>query len=89
MEYDGLQFQISYTFSKAIDDNIDSTGEFEAFRPTRMDLERSVSIFDITHNFVVNAVARRGFVQGFYAFEIRGECHLDTPPRPSTFKLTS
>ncbi len=60
----GLQFQISYTFSKTIDDNIDSTGEFGAFRPTRMDLERSVSIFNIKHNFVANAVYTTPFKAG-------------------------
>jgi Carboxypeptidase regulatory-like domain/TonB-dependent Receptor Plug Domain len=60
----GLQFRISYTFSKAIDDNIDSTGEFAPFRPTRMGLERSVSIFNVKHNFVANAVYATPFKPG-------------------------
>lgn len=51
-----LQFQANYTFSKAIDDNIDFNSAFAAFRPSRLDLERGISAFNIKHNFVANAV---------------------------------
>ncbi|MBZ5613732.1 MAG: carboxypeptidase regulatory-like domain-containing protein [Acidobacteriia bacterium] len=60
----GLQFQANYTFSKAIDDNIDFNNDFMPFRPTRMRLERSPSAFDIRHNFVANAVYTTPFQAG-------------------------
>ena len=60
----GLQFQINYTFSKTIDDNIDFNNDFMPFRPTRMSLERSLSVFDIKHNFVANAVYATPFKPG-------------------------
>jgi carboxypeptidase family protein/TonB-dependent receptor-like protein len=51
-----FQFQANYTFSKAIDDITDYNSAFAAAFPTRLDLERSLSSFDIRHNFVANAV---------------------------------
>jgi hypothetical protein len=51
-----FQFQANYTFSKAIDDITDYNSAFAAAFPTRLDLERSISSFDIRHNFVANAV---------------------------------
>lgn len=52
----GLQFQVNYTFSKAIDDNTDFNNNFMPFRPTQINLERGISAFNIKHNFVANAV---------------------------------
>ncbi|HEX9112415.1 MAG TPA: hypothetical protein VF845_13120, partial [Terriglobales bacterium] len=60
----GLRFQANYTFSKTIDDNIDFNNDFMPFRPTRMSLERSLSVFDIRHNFVFNAVYATPFQPG-------------------------
>lgn len=60
----GLQFQVNYTFSKTLDDNTDFNNEFMPFRPTRMNLERSPSTFDIRHNFVANAVYATPFKPG-------------------------
>ncbi|HEX5083655.1 MAG TPA: carboxypeptidase regulatory-like domain-containing protein [Blastocatellia bacterium] len=51
-----FQFQANYTFSKAIDDVTDYNSAFAAAFPTRLHLERSLSSFDIRHNFVANAV---------------------------------
>jgi hypothetical protein len=51
-----FQFQTNYTFSKTIDDITDYNSAFAAAFPTRLDLERSLSSFDIRHNFVANAV---------------------------------
>lgn len=59
-----FQFQANYTFSKAIDDNTDFNSAFAAFLPTRLDLERAVSAFDIRHNFVANGVFRTPFRAG-------------------------
>lgn len=60
----GLQFQVNYTFSKTIDDNTDFNNEFMSFRPTRMNLERSLSTFDIRHNFVASGVYATPFKPG-------------------------
>jgi hypothetical protein len=61
---DNFQFQANYTFSKAIDDQTDFNSAFSAFLPTRLDLERAVSAFDVPHNFVFNAVFRTPFKPG-------------------------
>ncbi|HEV2987838.1 MAG TPA: carboxypeptidase regulatory-like domain-containing protein, partial [Candidatus Angelobacter sp.] len=52
----GLQFQANYTWSKAIDNVIDFASFQNWFRPSRLDLFRAVSVFDIPHTFVANAV---------------------------------
>jgi hypothetical protein len=52
----GLQFQVNYTFSRAIDDTSDYSSLSTPFRPGLLALDRSVSDFNITHNFVANAV---------------------------------
>ncbi|MFN7946199.1 MAG: carboxypeptidase regulatory-like domain-containing protein [Blastocatellia bacterium] len=51
-----FQFQTNYTFSKTIDDITDYNSAFSAAFPTRLNLERSLSSFDIRHNFVANGV---------------------------------
>ncbi|HLK33727.1 MAG TPA: TonB-dependent receptor, partial [Terriglobales bacterium] len=60
----GLQFLANYTFSKTIDDNTDFNNNFMPFRPTYLDLERSLSTFNITHNFVASAVYSTPFRPG-------------------------
>jgi carboxypeptidase family protein len=60
----GLQFQANYTFSRAIDDNTDFNNNFMPFRPTRLNLERGLSAFNITHNFVASAVYTTPFKPG-------------------------
>jgi Carboxypeptidase regulatory-like domain/TonB-dependent Receptor Plug Domain len=60
----GLQFQFNYTYSRAIDDNVDFNNNFMPFRPTRIDLERGLSAFNITHNFVASAVYTTPFTAG-------------------------
>jgi hypothetical protein len=60
----GLQFQVNYTFSKAMDDNTDFNGDFRPFRPTRVGREWGLSTFDIRHNFVANAVYEAPFKAG-------------------------
>lgn len=51
-----FQFQTNYTFSKTIDDVTDYNSGFAAAFPTRLGLERSLSSFDIRHNFVASGV---------------------------------
>lgn len=57
----GLQFQANYTWSKSIDNVIDFASFQNAFRPTRLDLFRGVSVFDQPHTFVANAVYQTPF----------------------------
>jgi Carboxypeptidase regulatory-like domain len=52
----GLQFQANYTWSKAIDDTSDYSSLSTPFRPDLVSADRSLSDFNITHNFVANAV---------------------------------
>lgn len=59
-----FQFDANYTFSKAIDDQTDFNSAFSAFLPTRLNLDRAVSAFDVKHNFVANAVIRTPFKSG-------------------------
>jgi hypothetical protein len=52
----GLQFQANYTWSKAIDDVSDFSSQSTPFRPGLLNLDRSVSDFNIKNSFVANAV---------------------------------
>jgi len=52
----GLQFQANYTYSKAIDNTSDFSSLSTPFRPDLVSEDRSASDFNITHNFVANAV---------------------------------
>ena len=61
---DHFQFDANYTYSKAIDDQTDFNSAFSAFLPTRLNLERAVSAFDVRHNFVFNAVIQTPFEAG-------------------------
>jgi hypothetical protein len=61
---DYFSFQTSYTFSKTIDDVTDYNSAFYAPFPTRLDLERGLSSFDIRHNFVMSGVFLSPFKAG-------------------------
>ena len=52
----GLQFQANYTFSKAIDNTSDFSSQSTPFRPDLLNLDRSISDFNIKNSFVANAV---------------------------------
>ena len=52
----GLQFQVNYTFSKAIDNTSDFSSQSTPFRPDLLNRDRSISDFNIRHSFVANAV---------------------------------
>ncbi len=56
-----VAFQANYTFSKAIDDQTDFNSAFAPPFPTRLFTERSLSTFDIRHNFVVSGVFQSPF----------------------------
>jgi hypothetical protein len=51
-----LQFQANYTWSHAIDNTSDYSSLSTPFRPGLQSRDRSTSDFNITHNFVANAV---------------------------------
>ena len=59
-----MQFQVNYTFSKAIDDVTDYNSAFAAAFPTRLYLERARSSFDLRHNFVASGVFQSPFRAG-------------------------
>ena len=56
-----FQFQTNYTFSKTIDDVFDFAGPGASPFPSRRYLDRSVSSFDIRHNFVASGVISSPF----------------------------
>ncbi|HEY6250064.1 MAG TPA: carboxypeptidase regulatory-like domain-containing protein [Candidatus Angelobacter sp.] len=60
----GLQFQANYTWSKTIDNVIDFSSFQNWSRPSRLNLFRSISVFDIPQAFVANAVYRLPFKAG-------------------------
>ena len=60
----GLQFQANYTFSRAIDNTSDYSSLSTPFRPGLLGLDQSVSDFNVTHNFVANAVYTTPFHAG-------------------------
>jgi len=60
----GIQFNANYTFSKSIDDVIDFSSSQTWFRPSRLNLYRSVSVFDFPHVFTANAVYNTPFRAG-------------------------
>ena len=60
----GLQFQANYTYSRAIDNSTDYSSLSTPFRPDLLTQERSVSLFNITHSFVANAVYDTPFKAG-------------------------
>jgi hypothetical protein len=60
----GFQFNANYTFSKSLDDVIDFSSSQTWFRPTRLNLYRSISVFDFPHVFVANAVYNTPFKAG-------------------------
>lgn len=61
---DHFSFQSNYTFSKAIDDQTDFNSAFAPPFPTRLFTERSLSAFDIRHNFVFSGVFQTPFHAG-------------------------
>jgi hypothetical protein len=61
---DHFSFQANYTFSKAFDDQTDFNSAIAPPFPTRLDTERSLSTFDIRHNFVVSGVFQSPFKSG-------------------------
>jgi hypothetical protein len=61
---DYFSFQANYTFSKAIDDQTDFNSAFAPPFPSRLTTERSLSTFDIRHNFVFSGVFQSPFKSG-------------------------
>ena len=60
----GLQLQANYTYSRAIDDTSDYSSLTTPFRSDLFKLDRSVSLFNITHSFAFNAVYNTPFKAG-------------------------
>jgi Carboxypeptidase regulatory-like domain/TonB dependent receptor len=64
----GFQFQINYTLSRAVDDTNDFSSLSAPFRPDLLNLDWALSDFNITHNFVANAVYTTPFHPGSGGF---------------------
>jgi hypothetical protein len=60
----GLQFHVNYTWSKSIDNVIDFASFQNWFRPSQLNLFRAISVFDIPHKIVANAVYTTPFKSG-------------------------
>lgn len=60
----GLQFQVNYTWSKAIDNVIDFASFQNWFRPSQLQNYLTTSVFDIPHTLVANAVYTTPFKTG-------------------------
>jgi hypothetical protein len=60
----GLQFQANYTWSKSIDNVVDFASFQNWFRPSDLQAFRAVSVFDIPHTLVANAVYTTPFKAG-------------------------
>lgn len=59
-----FQFRASYTYSKALDDVTDSNGGLTPFLPTRRQLERGLSSYDLRHSFVASGTFESPFKSG-------------------------
>ena len=59
------QFQVSYTFSKAIDDTVDFITDLQAANSLDLAAERSLSSFDQRNRLVVSGVFATPFERGF------------------------
>jgi hypothetical protein len=64
----GFQFQANYTWSKSIDNVIDFASFQNWFRPSDLAAFRAVSVFDIPHSLVLNAVYTTPFKAGTGSF---------------------
>jgi hypothetical protein len=60
----GLQFQANYTLSRAEDDTSDYSPLSVPFRPGELSKDWAISDFNVTHNFVANAVYNLPFHSG-------------------------
>ncbi len=52
----GLEFQVNYTWSKAVDNTSDYSSQSTPLRPGLLNLDRAISSFNIKNNLVANAV---------------------------------
>ncbi len=75
-----LQFQANYTWSKTIDNTIDFASFQNWFRPNRLDLFRAISVFDVPHVFVANAVYSTPFKSGEGNFLMKALSDISLSP---------
>jgi hypothetical protein len=75
-----LQFQVNYTWSKTIDNAIDFASFQNWFRPSRLSTYRAVSVFDVPHIFVANAVYTTPFRPGQGNFLARALADITLAP---------
>jgi len=76
----GLQFQANYTFSKAMDNTSDYSSLSTPFRPDLVAADRSLSDFQITNNFVANAVYTTPFHTDSGSFLAKAFANVSVSP---------
>jgi Carboxypeptidase regulatory-like domain len=76
----GLQFQANYTFSKAMDNTSDYSSLSTPFRPDLLAADRSLSDFNITNNFVANAVYTTPFHTDSGSFLAKAFANVSVSP---------
>jgi hypothetical protein len=76
----GLQFQANYTFSKAMDNTSDYSSLSTPFRPDLLAADRSLSDFQITNNFVANAVYTTPFHTDSGSFLAKAFANVSVSP---------
>jgi hypothetical protein len=76
----GLQFQANYTFSKAMDNTSDYSSLSTPFRPDLVAADRSLSDFNITNNFVANAVYTTPFHTDSGSFLAKAFANVSVSP---------
>lgn len=76
----GLQFQVNYTWSKTIDNAIDFASFQNWFRPSLLNQYRAVSVFDVPHSLVANAVYTTPFKTGQGNFLTRALADISVAP---------
>src|SRR5271170_2867265 len=76
----GLQFQANYTLSKAIDNTSDYSSLSTPFRPDLVAADRSLSDFNITNNFVANAVYTTPFHTDSGSFLAKAFANVSVSP---------
>jgi len=51
---EGVEFRASYTYSKALDDVVDFAAGTTPYLPTRRNIDRGLSAYDLRHSFVLS-----------------------------------
>ncbi|MFL6231138.1 MAG: carboxypeptidase regulatory-like domain-containing protein, partial [Pyrinomonadaceae bacterium] len=76
----GFQLRASYTYSKALDDVTDFNGGLTPYLPTRRNLEKGLSSFDLRHSFVASGTFDSPFQVGDHNWISRALADITLSP---------